>query len=80
MKISAIQCPLCHDTIYSRARHDFRYCSCKNVFVDGGLDYFRAGWDQKGETIELEMEVTEQELYNDWNYRHDKFGVINNGR
>lgn len=27
--------------IYSRNRHDFRWCSCKTVAIDGGSDYTR---------------------------------------
>ena len=39
-----IQCPKCKDKIFSLSRHDFRYCSCKTCFVDGGTDYLRYGW------------------------------------
>lgn len=39
-----IRCPRCKDEIYSDHRHDFKYCSCKYVFVDGGRDYLRFGW------------------------------------
>ena len=41
MKIKAIKCKKCGDTIYSRNTHDFHYCSCKTVAVDGGFDYLR---------------------------------------
>ena len=41
MKVQAIVCPKCGDTLFSRARHDFRYCSCGEVAVDGGFDYVR---------------------------------------
>lgn len=41
---NAARCNICGDTIESRHRHDFRRCSCGNVFVDGGLDYRRCGW------------------------------------
>lgn len=36
-----IECPKCKDRIFSWHRHDFKYCSCKEVFVDGGFDYLR---------------------------------------
>lgn len=36
-------CLLCGDVIQSLYRHDFKWCSCKNIFVDGGEDYFRFG-------------------------------------
>jgi len=33
----AIYCKKCHDTIESRDIHDFKYCSCGTVGIDGGL-------------------------------------------
>ena len=44
MTRNAIECRNCHDVIESKHRHDFRTCSCGNVFVDGGLDYHRVGY------------------------------------
>jgi hypothetical protein len=39
-----IKCLKCGDIIVSEHRHDFKYCSCKNVFIDGGGDrYTRYG-------------------------------------
>lgn len=29
--------------IESKHRHDFVWCKCRAIFVDGGLDYLRAG-------------------------------------
>lgn len=40
---NAAQCANCKDIIESTHRHGFVYCSCKSVFVDGGLDYLRRG-------------------------------------
>jgi hypothetical protein len=34
-------CDSCKDVIYSSYRHDMAYCSCGDVFVDGGFDYMR---------------------------------------
>ena len=39
------RCRKCGDVIESRSRHDFVSCSCGAIFVDGGTDYFRAGFD-----------------------------------
>lgn len=36
-----IRCRKCNDTIESTHRHDFRYCSCGTVAVDGGREYLR---------------------------------------
>ena len=41
---NAIRCKNCGDVIESETRHDFKYCSCKRVFVDGGHDYLRRGF------------------------------------
>ena len=38
-----IKCLKCLDTIQSFDRHDFKWCSCGNVFIDGGFDYIRCG-------------------------------------
>jgi len=40
---NAAQCAKCGDVVESRYRHDFVKCSCGAIFVDGGLDYGRAG-------------------------------------
>jgi hypothetical protein len=36
-----IQCLKCLDVVESLHTHDFRWCSCKAVAVDGGRDYLR---------------------------------------
>ena len=33
----AIQCRKCSETIESKHRHDFKYCSCGAVGIDGGI-------------------------------------------
>lgn len=39
--LNGARCLKCSDTVYSRDVHDFRYCSCKAIAVDGGTDYIR---------------------------------------
>ena len=34
---AAIYCKKCEDTIESKYIHDFKYCSCGSVGIDGGL-------------------------------------------
>lgn len=77
-KITAIECPKCGYIIYSRARHDFRYCPCKAIFVDGGLDYLRYGGEGMGTSTkhQLELPITPSELYDDWDEQTDKYGSI----
>lgn len=80
MKINAIKCKKCNDTLISRARHDFHSCSCGKTFVDGGFDYQRVGYDEKVgyEHVEVDLPVTKKELYDDWNMRVDKYGIMKN--
>lgn len=37
------KCLKCGDVIESKTVHDFVQCSCGEIFVDGGHEYFRAG-------------------------------------
>lgn len=39
--IHAIKCKKCGEIIYSTSRHDFKWCSCHTVAIDGGYDYCR---------------------------------------
>jgi len=39
------RCRQCGDVIESLTRHDFVSCKCGAIFVDGGTDYLRAGFD-----------------------------------
>ncbi len=39
------KCKKCGDVIESMYRHDFVRCKCGAIFVDGGHEYFRAGFD-----------------------------------
>jgi hypothetical protein len=34
----AIYCKLCKDTIESKHRHDFKWCSCGSIGIDGGIE------------------------------------------
>lgn len=81
VKVSCVQCPECLDIIYSRARHDFHYCSCKGVFIDGGFDYKRCGGIHSLRAKHFNkfiMGVDKKDLYDDWSNRKDKYGVIKN--
>lgn len=40
-----IQCAKCNTVIESLSRHDFKWCSCNSIYVDGGNDYSRMGGD-----------------------------------
>lgn len=36
-----IRCKKCNDIIESTSVHDFKFCKCGAVAVDGGCDYLR---------------------------------------
>jgi hypothetical protein len=75
MKVTAVKCPICQDIIFSRCQRDYHTCSCGNTSIDGGFNYIRISGSK--EVIELDIgEITKEELYNDWNNMHDKYGVI----
>ena len=42
---NSIKCRACGDIITSTHVHDFKWCSCKSIFVDGGHEYLRRGGD-----------------------------------
>lgn len=48
--VNKIRCNKCGDEIESTHRHDFKFCKCGAVAVDGGLDYLRRCGDLKGFT------------------------------
>ena len=75
--VSAIKCPGCGTILFSRARHDFRQCDCDHqTFIDGGFDYVRAGGKILMGCFPMEVDATKEELYQDWNKYHDKWGKI----
>lgn len=79
LDITGIKCPKCKAIIFSRARHDFRQCLCEheNIYIDGGFEYMRIGYTTDiPTTVRFSLDVTKEELYNDWNYHRDIFGCI----
>jgi hypothetical protein len=57
-----IQCKLCKDIIKSNYRHDFKYCKCGAIFIDGGYDYTRLGGNLEN-IKELHLEDQNGEQY-----------------
>lgn len=61
MKIvsNQVECLKCGDTPYSTHRHDFRYCKCGSVAVDGGQEYLRRVGNIGGyKELSIRMEET----------------------
>lgn len=76
--VSAIECPECGETIYSRAHHDFHFCHCGACAIDGGFDYVKitAKNPSSVKRVQIEIDTTKQDLYNDWNKGKNKYGWI----
>ena len=55
-----IQCKKCGSIIESKHRHDFKFCDCKSVAVDGGLAYLRR-LGYPSDYVDLSEVVTEGE-------------------
>lgn len=56
--VNKIRCNKCGDEIESIDRHDFKYCKCGAVAVDGGKDYLRRcgnreDWEELSQTEEV---------------------------
>lgn len=76
-RVECIQCPNCQDIIYSRTRHDFHYCTCGDVFIDGGFDYLRCGWTKnKPKDLIKYVNASKEMLYHDWNNGWNEYGNI----
>jgi hypothetical protein len=80
-QVTAVECPLCRDWIYSRATHDCHSCSCGAISVDGGFDYLRVLWSgQMGQahppTRQIEVTGSRQQLFHDWTTGGQDFGWV----
>lgn len=60
---NAIRCKNCGDVIVSEHRHDFKYCSCKMVAVDGGNSYLRRCFTNSQDDYE-ELSIIESDEKN----------------
>ena len=62
---NCIRCRQCGDVIVSRSVHDFKFCKCGTVAMDGGNEYlrrcFKNGTDDFEELSEYEYEPDESE-------------------
>jgi len=51
-----VQCLECGDILQSMFRHDFKWCSCKGIAVDGGGDYLKMSYTDKAKYKLIEEE------------------------
>lgn len=78
MKVLGIICFKCNTFTFSRAGHDCRHCTCGNCMIDGGPNntYMRYSKCSHSILSWADIKQTTKELYNDWNNRKDKYGII----
>ncbi len=53
IKYNIAKCNKCKDIIESKYRHDFVECRCGAIFVDGGKNYLRRGYQKEEDITEL---------------------------
>lgn len=58
--VNKAQCKLCGDVIESTNRHDFKWCKCGEIAVDGGKSYLKRAANSLDNIIEL-SETYEEE-------------------
>jgi tRNA(Ile2) C34 agmatinyltransferase TiaS len=51
--VNKAQCKLCGDVIESTHRHDFKWCKCGEIAVDGGKSYIKRAAKNLDNVIEL---------------------------
>lgn len=60
IRTNRIKCKKCGDIIESYDVHDFKWCSCKFVAVDGGREYLRRlGYPDDYEELSHHIQLTE---------------------
>lgn len=76
--VAALLCKSCNHAVFSRCRHDMRWCKCRSIAIDGGFDYCRvlSKEDAQMDQIQLEIPVSKRDLYLDWSRRDDEHGLL----
>lgn len=56
------KCKICGDIVESKYRHDFKWCKCGAMAVDGGHAYIKRAWDPKyGDKDDVIEEMNDRE-------------------
>lgn len=79
MWVTGVECLKCENIIYSRHVHDFHYCQCGNVAIDGGRDYYKINYNSPNsfKTVKIELPINDWAyLQFDYNQSNDEFGWI----
>lgn len=73
--VECATCNKCGDTIYSRHRHDMRYCSCASIAIDGGREYTKLTGQPENQRLgKIEILATPFELEQDYNMGTNRYG------
>jgi len=81
--VNRVRCNSCKEIITSEHQHDFRWCKCHSIAVDGGTAYLKRCGDLEG-YIDLseygyrEREITEgmEDMYRDMVERGDNVKIL----
>jgi hypothetical protein len=57
---NSLHCLKCDEEIVSEHRHDFKWCSCKSIAVDGGKDYLKRCISHNAEYIDTSESESEE--------------------
>jgi len=74
MYLTGYFCPMCGYVIFRRTKKDYRSCMCGNINIKPnklGINYQIT----EPKSFEFEIEITNIELYNDWHYGKNKYGL-----
>ena len=63
--LNAVYCIKCKEVVESTHRHDFRYCSCGAVAVDGGKAYLRRVGDIYG-CVDVSLYEGKEDVLNEY--------------
>lgn len=61
--VNKVRCKKCDDIIESLDTHDFKYCSCASIALDGGKEYQKVLWG-----INATEKVADVDEYIDFSY------------
>ncbi len=70
-----VHCLKCDTVIESTHRHDFKFCPCGNIAVDGGREYLRRVGDVRSEKAKDITEYYDTETGEVFNY-NDHASII----
>jgi len=70
--VNKAKCLSCGDIIESKHGHDFVWCSCKALAVDGGHNYLRRCFDDKSMIEEMSVCHQEERPAYDWELEQER--------